>query len=101
MERIAVSEGKLETVISHFALQCVGGALGNNLAAVNDHYAVCQLVSFVQILRGQKDRRAVCEQPFDDRPHGETRTRIQPGGWLVEEQDWWHRDEADCEVQPA
>lgn len=48
----------------------------------------CDLIGFFQVLRGEEDGDTVVgDEPANDVPHGAPATRIETGGWLVEEDD--------------
>ncbi len=74
-----------DVTAGHQPLELVGGALGDDPAAVEHADPVGQLVGLVEVLRGQQDRDAVGDQVADDLPHRAPAARVEPGRRLVEE----------------
>ena len=66
-------------------LELVGGALGDDAAAVDDRDAVGELVGLVEVLRGEQHGRARRDEPADGVPHLRAGARVEAGGRLVEE----------------
>ena len=67
-------------------LELGGGAFVEHLASGEHGDAVCELVSFFQVLGSKQDRGAVGRQPADGIPHGAARGGVEARGRLVEEQ---------------
>ena len=68
-------------------LELVGGALGDDPAAVEHRDPVGELVGLLQVLGGEEDRDAAGDQLADHLPHGPAAARVEPGGRLVQEDD--------------
>jgi hypothetical protein len=75
------------------ALELLRGALGDEPAMVEHRDPVGELISLVQILRGQEDRDSAGDEIADDLPHGAAAARVEPGGappgWLSRGRHTW------------
>ena len=66
-----------------------------------DHHDVAgQPVGFLEVLRGQQDRRAVTDQLLDGDPQGLAALGVQARRRLVEEEDGRIRHQGRGQVQP-
>jgi hypothetical protein len=91
----------LEALAADAVLELVGGAVGDDGAAVDHRDAVGQALGLVEVLRGQQDGRALGDEALDRLPQADAAARIQPGRRLVEEQHRRVRDQRGREVEPA
>ena len=97
-----VVEAQAHVAAGHQLLQFGRGALGDEPALVEHGDPVGQLVGLLQVLRGEEDRDAVlADQVVDDLPHGAPAARVEPGGWLVQEDDPGLADQRHGQIQPA
>ena len=71
------------------------------LPVVQDGDPVRELFGFVEILRGQQDRRAAAGELLDGFPDLEPALRVESGRRLVEEDDRGRTDQAHGDVEPA
>ena len=76
-------------------------AFGNDLAVVDDHDPVGQVVGLFEVLGGEQHVGAVGDELAHSFPEGDAASRVEPGGRLVEQQDAGTSDEARAEVQAA
>ena len=60
---VAHSDGDGDDVVAHRRLQLLGGALGDDDAAVDDREPVAELVGLVEVLRREEDGRAGVVDP--------------------------------------
>ena len=74
--------------------------LGDDAPVVDHHDVAGQAVGFLEVLRGQQDRRAVADQLLDGDPQALAALGVQPGGRLVEEEDRRVRHQRGGQVQP-
>jgi hypothetical protein len=83
-------------------LELVRGALGDDPPAIDHQDPVAQRVRLVQVMRRDEHRRPggapqICDVP----PHVGPALRVQPGGRLVEEDQFGGVHQAQRDVQPA
>ena len=100
LERGAVVQDDLDALAADLRLELVGGAAGDDLAAVDDGDLVGELVGLLEVLRRQQERRALPHLVADDVPHAQAAARVEAGGRLVEEQQLRAADERAGEVEP-
>src|ERR687897_190466 len=82
-------------------LASTGWALGDHLALVDHGDPIGELISLVEVLGAEQDRRPGARQGADDVPDLVARARVKPGGRLVEEHQLRGDDEAGGDVEPA
>jgi hypothetical protein len=58
-----------------------------------------ELISLLEVLRGEQQRRPIADELAHDRPDLIAATRIQPGRRLVQEQHARARQQTRCEVE--
>ena len=75
------------------------GAVHDDPTLVQDRDPVGELLSLVQILRGEQHRGAVLGEFLDGLPHLDARLRVEAGGRFVEEDDRRMTDQAHRYVQ--
>src|SRR5579883_730580 len=63
--------------------QFARSAGSDDLAMIHDGKAVTKFLSFVHVMRSQKDRAATLLEGTDDVPQLAPALRIEAGGWLV------------------
>ncbi len=68
---------------------------------IDDGDRARKLVGLLQVLRREKDRRALADERSDDLPHAEAASRIQTGRGLVEEEHFWVAAQGARKVEPA
>ena len=73
-------------VPGQFGLQLVGGALGDDPAAIDDRDLGRVLVGLLQVVGGDEDRGAAGRQLGQHRPQIRATLRVKAGGGLVQEQ---------------
>jgi hypothetical protein len=95
-----VGHHELQHVPADAALELLGGARGDDQAAVDDRDLVSQLIGFIQVLGGEQQRRAAGHQRPDGVPHRQPGPRVQAGGRLVQEQHPGPADQAGGQVEP-
>ena len=95
----AVAELEPDDLRADARLQLVGGAAGDDLAAVEHGDHAGQLVGLLEVLRGQQDRHAVVGQVADGAPHLVAAARVQDGRRLVQDDQLRPVDHADREVE--
>ena len=78
---------QLQVGAADLGLERRRGALGDDLARVDDPDPVGELVGLLQVLRGEEDRRALVVQLLDLLPDRLARDGVEAGGRLVEEED--------------
>ena len=84
---------------AHLGLQLIRRPFGDLATAVDYGDPVGEFVGLVEVLGGQKDRAAICDQAPDRLPHLTPGSRVEPGGWFVEEDERGLGDEAGGEVK--
>ena len=77
------------------------GALGHDLALVDDDEAVAQLLGLIHVVRGEDEGRAALLEAEQAVPQDVARLRVEPGGRLVEQQDAGVVDEAARDREAA
>ena len=82
-------------------LELVGGADGDDPAAVDHHHVVGQLVRLLHVLGGQQHRDPVGWSGPDDLPQVAPGPRVEAGGRLVQVQHPGPADQAGGQVEPA
>ncbi len=83
-------------------LERVRGALGDDLARVDDPDPVGERVRLLEVLGGEEDGHAlVARKPRDLVPERRSALDVQPGGRLVEEQQPGLVDQRQREVESA
>ena len=90
----SVSQLDLEDLPSNLVLQLVSCALGDDLPVVDDSDPVCELVSLLEVLSGQQQRRALANELPHGRPNLVAAAGIEPSRGLVEEQNARARKQA-------
>ena len=98
---LRIHELDVQCRLADARLQVVGSALRDDLAAVDDADAICELLGLFEVLRGQEDRRALRLQMTDLAPQRRAARRVETGGRLVEEQHPRAMHERHREVEPA
>ena len=98
---LAVPEADHDRVAGHLALQRARGALGHDLAVVDDHEAIAQRVRLFQVVGGEEHRGAAVAQPADVIPQVRPALRVEPGRRLVEEQHRGLVHQAERDVEAA
>jgi hypothetical protein len=91
----------LKDLAAGLGFQLVRRSSRDDLAMVDDHDVVGQLVGLVQVLRGEQDRDPVRDEAPDHRPHVGPAARVKPGRRLVQVQHPGIADQAGSQVQPA
>ncbi len=81
-------------------LELVAGALGDDLAVVDNRDAVGELVGLVQVLGGQQHGGARGHQRAHDLPNLVAAARVQTGGGFVEEDQLGGDHDAGRDVDP-
>ena len=81
-------------------LQFPAGALGDLLAVVDDGDARGELIGLFEILRGQQDGDAGIGKAADHAPDILAGVRIEPSGWLVEEEHTRSDDQRGGDIEP-
>ena len=94
-------QAELEAVAADLCLELIGGAVGEDAAAVDDHDLVGELVGFLQVLGGEQHSGAVVDKPTDGLPELVAAARVQAAAGLVQEQHLGVADQADGQVQAA
>ncbi len=94
-------EGDHDAGPACLVLELRGGARGDDLALVDHHDLVGQVVGLLQVLGGQDQGGALVHQLAEHRPQPRPALRVQPGRRLVEEQDGRRGQQADRQVEPA
>src|SRR5262249_30450684 len=85
VERGGVTEAQHYVRSGDAPFELLWRALGDDVAAVEHGDAVGELVGLLQVLRGQQDGDALCDEVADELPHGLAAARVEAGGGLVEE----------------
>ena len=98
---VGAVDAERDDVAGHLPLELVGGALGDDLAVVDDREAVGQGVGLLEVVGRQEDRRALLAEAADLVPHAGARLRVEAGRRLVEEQDRRAVDDPQADVEPA
>lgn len=92
----------MDGVPAQFTLEAVGGALDDDMAAVDDGDALGEPVGLFEVVRGEQDGQAlVAGEARDLVPHRGAGLRVEAGGGLVEEEDLGPVDEAERHVEAA
>ena len=95
------AEAQAHVAAGNQLLQFGRSALGDEPALVQHGDPVGQLVGLLQVLRGEQDGDTVlADQVVDDLPHGAPAARVEPGGWLVQEDDPGLADQRHGQIQP-
>jgi len=76
---LGVGEAELHELPGDLLLQLLGGPLRNNLTTVDEDDAVGKLVGFLEVLRGEQDRRPVRDELLDDGLRDRPRRGPKPG----------------------
>jgi hypothetical protein len=95
-----VLEHHLELLAAHARLQLVGGALGDDRAAVDDRDPVGQAVGLVQVLGGEQHRGPRGDPRLEHLPERDAAARVEPRGGLVEEQHRRPGHQGGGQVEP-
>ena len=82
----AIAQREVHDVAADPGLELVGGALGDDAAAVDDADAIGELVGLLHVLGGEDDRRALLVQAADHVPELQPAAGVESGRGLVEEQ---------------
>ena len=82
-------------------LELVGGAVGDDVAVVDDDDVLGQLVGLLEVLRRQQQGRAVADEAADDVPHAQPAAWVEPGGGLVEDEQARPADDGAREVEAS
>ena len=90
-----------DDVTGDLPLQLLGGALGDDLAVVDDGDAVAERVGLLEIVGGEEDGGAGFAQPADLVPHPGPALGVEPGGRLVEEEELGEVHQPDAHVEAA
>ena len=91
----------LDPIASDLIFQGIGRSLGDDLAVVNHNDVVSKLVRFIEVLSRQQDRCAIVHELLDHSPQFKSRTRIQTGGWFIQENDGWLGYQTRSKVESA
>ncbi|CAM5269534.1 hypothetical protein STENM223S_02555 [Streptomyces tendae] len=83
---LGVAQPHMDGTGAHGRLELALGALGDHPALVDHGDPGRELVGLVQVLRGQQDGGALCDDRAHDVPHLVAAARVEAGGGLVEEQ---------------
>jgi len=97
---VVARHGQLQHRAAHPVLELVAGAFADQPPAVDDRDPIGEPVGLLQILGGQKHRRAGVDQLTDQRPEVAAAGRVQAGGRLIQEQHPGAADQAGGQVQP-
>ena len=90
-----------DDVAGDLPLELVGGALGHDLALVDDREAVGEGVGLLEVVGRQEDRRAQRSEVADLLPHAGAGLRVEARRRLVEEQHSRPMDDPQADVEPA
>ena len=102
IERISIREAgfKLDHVVAAEASdEIVRRAFGDDLAVVDDGEAVAEALGFVHVMRGQQNGAAFLLKGADGVPELAAALRIEPGGGLIEKQNFWVADQRSGDGQ--
>ena len=96
---MGLAERHLEAGLARLGLQLGRGPVGDHEAVVHDDDPVGELVGLVEILGGQKHRRALADEAADDLPDPGAARWVEPRRRFVEEEHRWSRDETRGHVE--
>ena len=99
VEAVPVAQREVEHVAADPGLQLVGGALGDDVAAVDHADALRELVGLLEVLRRQDDRGALVPELLDHVPELEPAAWVETGGGLVEEEHRRRHHQAAGQVE--
>ena len=98
-----IGRGRLDRGLADLGLERGGGALGDDLAAIDDPDAIGEAVGLLEVLGGEEDGHAlVVREPLDLLPERGPALRVEPGGGLVEKEDprAMHERQREVEAPP-
>src|SRR5947207_2659645 len=98
----AVPGNRLDRRAADLRLELFRGALGDDMAVVDDPDAARERVGLLEVLGREEDGDAVlAREPGDLGPEGGPALHVEPGRRLVEEEDRRPVGEREREVEPA
>ena len=96
-----LGQGHLQAGTAARLLQFERRPLGDDLAVVDDHDVMGQLVGLLQVLRRQQNGDALSQQLADGLPDPQAARRVQPRRRLVEEEHRRAGHQRPGQVQPS
>src|SRR5918994_2118875 len=96
-----IAQPYVEGARANRGLELVGGALGDDFAAVDDGDPVGELIGLIEVLRGQEHRRTTRDQRPDDVPYLVAAARVEAGSRLAEKHWVWSDHYGGRDVEPA
>lgn len=101
VDLVGLMDDDLDALAAGLGLELVGGAAGDDEAVVDDADVVRQAVGLLQVLGGQQERRAACDEFLDDLPQLLPVARVEAGRRLVHEHHRRGDDERRRQVEAA
>ena len=98
---VRLGQGHLQAGAATCLLQFERRPLSDDLAVVDDHDVMGQLVGLLQVLRRQQNGDALAQQLADGFPDPQAARRVQPRGGLVEEEHGRAGHQRPGQVQPS